>query len=310
MSVPTCMRRLGVVLVPLIFQISQIAAQSNPAPLQHLLPQALFAWDEIQAHSKFWQEVILACRHPHPESAQRIATAESEFFLGLVTAQSRLAGRQLAIRLVGEPGLHDPPNPSEFSSTINHPHFPLPPLRTLVYEKAVSGETERLESTVLPGDRVIDGISCRPVRTLQFVNGQLTEENHDYFAQRQDGTVMHFGEIASKLEDGFPVSLAGSWRSGWRGGIYGTSIPGTPSPGQVCRGGFSPDETEDILRVVAVNQTYVTSSGTYSNCVVIEEWSPLEPDEREHNVYAPGVGLILEINLTTGERRELVQIIN
>jgi hypothetical protein len=53
-----------------------------------------------------------------------------------------------------------------------------------------------------------------------------------------------------------------------------------------------------------------TPLGTFLHCVEVEEWTPLEPDASERRFYAPGIGLVLEIDVDTGERLELVQIID
>ncbi|MBU0680821.1 MAG: hypothetical protein KKD73_05300 [Proteobacteria bacterium] len=46
--------------------------------------------------------------------------------------------------------------------------------------------------------------------------------------------------------------------------------------------------------------------GTYPNTVQTSEWTPLDPEVVEYKYYAPGIGMVLEINLDTGERVELV----
>jgi hypothetical protein len=43
--------------------------------------------------------------------------------------------------------------------------------------------------------------------------------------------------------------------------------------------------------------------------LITNDFSPLEPDVVEHKYYAPGVGLILEVNPDTGERVELTDFI-
>ena len=37
------------------------------------------------------------------------------------------------------------------------------------------------------------------------------------------------------------------------------------------------------------------------------DFTPLDPEANEHKYYAPGVGLILEIDLESGDRVELIQ---
>ena len=40
------------------------------------------------------------------------------------------------------------------------------------------------------------------------------------------------------------------------------------------------------------------------------EWSPLEPEDDAAKFYSPAVGLVLEVDLQTGSRLELVEIRN
>jgi hypothetical protein len=39
-----------------------------------------------------------------------------------------------------------------------------------------------------------------------------------------------------------------------------------------------------------------------------KEWTPLEPDVLEYKYYAPGTGTVLEVDVETGERAELIDI--
>lgn len=59
----------------------------------------------------------------------------------------------------------------------------------------------------------------------------------------------------------------------------------------------------------------LTGSGTVpggscnNNCLITRDFSPIIPTLLEHKYFAPGVGFILEIKPKTGERLELVEII-
>ena len=44
-------------------------------------------------------------------------------------------------------------------------------------------------------------------------------------------------------------------------------------------------------------------------CLQTRDFTPLEPEVNEHKYYAPGIGLIVEINLEDDERVELVQFV-
>ena len=43
--------------------------------------------------------------------------------------------------------------------------------------------------------------------------------------------------------------------------------------------------------------------------LVTDEWTPIEPDVHENKYYAPGVGLILEVDVETGDRVELIETV-
>lgn len=45
-------------------------------------------------------------------------------------------------------------------------------------------------------------------------------------------------------------------------------------------------------------------------CTIVKDGTPLEPEVAEHKYYAPGIGLILEVDLETGERVELTGMTN
>ena len=52
----------------------------------------------------------------------------------------------------------------------------------------------------------------------------------------------------------------------------------------------------------------VVPAGTFDHCLKSEETTPLEVDLLEDKYYAPGVGNVLEVDVNTGERIELVRI--
>jgi hypothetical protein len=60
--------------------------------------------------------------------------------------------------------------------------------------------------------------------------------------------------------------------------------------------------------VIALNQSITVPFGAFAGCVVTEDFTRLEPDERERKVYCPGVGLVSEASLDGEESNELVSI--
>ena len=45
-----------------------------------------------------------------------------------------------------------------------------------------------------------------------------------------------------------------------------------------------------------------------NNCLITKDFTPITPDAVERKYYAPGIGLILEVDPETGDRVELVDI--
>jgi hypothetical protein len=48
--------------------------------------------------------------------------------------------------------------------------------------------------------------------------------------------------------------------------------------------------------------------GQYADCLQTREFTPLEPDVNEYKYYCQGVGLVLEVDVATGDRTELTQV--
>ena len=94
--------------------------------------------------------------------------------------------------------------------------------------------------------------------------------------------------------------------AGEDGGQPGIIMLATPTVGTTYRQELLLTEAEDAGTVLAVNETVTIGIGTYNGCLKTADFTPLEPDTLEHKYYAPNVGLILEENLETGERLELI----
>ena len=60
--------------------------------------------------------------------------------------------------------------------------------------------------------------------------------------------------------------------------------------------------------VLAIDETVKVLFGTFQNCLKTIEFAALEPDVFEWKFYAPKVGLVLVVDLETGDRLELVDV--
>jgi len=226
----------------------------------------------------------------------------------LASAQYR--ARLQVCKLLGE-GPYDPEiDAEEFSTTIDNKFYPLVPGRTMVYQKKAGGETETITISVLKETIEIEEIECVQVRDVAEVEGEVEEDTVDFYAQHENGDVWYIGEVSKSFEDGFLDSLEGSWRLGKDGAKPGILMLAKPTVGKAYRQEFLPNEAEDCAVVVSTGNTVNVPAGTFTNCIATEDFTAIEPGLRERKFYAPGVGLVLEVNLVNGERTELVKITN
>ena len=185
--------------------------------------------------------------------------------------------RQAACAKLG-PATYAPPiDPMNFTTTIDSPLFPLVPGTTFVYEGQTANGLEHDEFAVTHNTRVIEGVTCVEVHDVVTTAGVVTEDTRDWFAQDLAGNVWYFGELSEQLESGLIVGLEGSWQSGVDGA----------SPG--------------IVVVLSDNTTY-------PHCLKTTETAPIEPDALESKFYAPNVGNVLVIDVTAGERSDVIKI--
>lgn len=102
--------------------------------------------------------------------------------------------------------------------------------------------------------------------------------------------------------------MEGSFTTGEDGAKPGIIMKAHPAVGDFYRQEFSLNTAEDIAEVISLTESVTVPFGAFNNCLKTEETSPLEPDALENKFYKSGVGLLLTIDITNGERLELVQI--
>jgi hypothetical protein len=214
------------------------------------------------------------------------------------------------------PGPYTPAiDPAKFvdpnTHPIDNPFFPLPPGTTFVYEGQTAAGLEHDEFAVTHRTRRIAGVGCVEVHDTVTVNGELTEDTLDWFAQDTDGNVWYFGESTQELEGGLPATLEGSWMAGVDGAAPGVVMGAHNKVGDFYRQEYFLGEAEDLAEVVSLTEsvTVPASPTPFQNCLKTKETSPLEPDVVENKFYAAGIGNVLTVELDTGERSELVHII-
>jgi hypothetical protein len=188
------------------------------------------------------------------------------------------------------------PNPADFQARVTNPFFPLTAGTTRVYEgEELDPDTDekikvRIEWTVLSQTEKIAGVETTVVQVKDFEAGELTEDTKDYYAQNKDGAVYNLGERVDEYEDGKVVGHGGQWLTGGDNQA-GILMPADPKVGSEFETAKAPDVAEGQAKVVAVEQTVKTPAGTFSGCIKIEEFDPIE-NATVANFFCRNAGLV------------------
>lgn len=209
---------------------------------------------------------------------------------------------------VSDPDYDPMLDPSDFGGPIDNPYFSLVPGTTRHYEGETEDGLETVDETVTADGKMILGIQATVVHVLEYIDGELSEETFDWYAQDNEGNVWYLGEDSREIEDGEISSTEGSWEAGIDGAKPGIIMQADPQVGQRYYQEFYLGEAEDEAIVVSLNVSVAVPFGNLDGCLQTEDFTRLEPDEIEQKFYCPGVGLVLEESDDGEERIELVAI--
>jgi hypothetical protein len=180
------------------------------------------------------------------------------------------------------------------TSRGRNPYFILEPGYQLVLE----GGNERLVVSVLNETKMVDGVETRIVEERETRNDKPVEVSRNFFAiSKRTNSVYYFGEEVDEYKDGKIVGHPGAWLSGEKGAHFGLMMPGLPLLKAKYYNEVAPKVAMDRSEIVGVNVTFRTPAGQFKNCLKIEETTPLEPAEKEHKHFAPGIGLVQDGSL-------------
>lgn len=196
----------------------------------------------------------------------------------------------------------------DFVREVDNQYFPLVPGTVYRYVGKTEDGLETNTVKVTRKTKRIIGVTTIEVRDQVFLDGELKEDTFDWYAQDEDGNVWYFGEDTKELEDGKVVSTEGTWLAGKDGAKPGIIMLANPRPGDSYPQEIAPGVAEDQARVVALNKTVKVLSRTFRNCLQTFETTPLDPASQEDKFYAPGVGNVLVVSRTTGQRTELKSV--
>ncbi|NHN38663.1 hypothetical protein G8764_15240 [Pseudomaricurvus alcaniphilus] len=280
-------------------------------------------------------EAIAVCinMRDRDERAECLAEAREERLEGLDECKAQRRARRQLCNIIGEApydmadiwAAENFVHPDDINSGNANPWFDLTPGSSQTY----FGDGETITVLVTDEIKLINGVHCRTVNDLVTEDGLDVEDTDDWYAQDTDGNVWYCGEISENFEfyEGDEpeaaelVDIDGSWkafRDGAQPGILffadGAANVGRTYRQEVAWGdaedvgkiltvsapGMLPDdecEDEDVTAAVAefLSERCVEEGAEAGHCMVTLEYTPIEPDASAHKYYAPGVGLLAEV---------------
>ncbi|MGI9336199.1 MAG: hypothetical protein ACR2RL_23880, partial [Gammaproteobacteria bacterium] len=272
---------------------------------------------------EMWEEWLSArasCLNVSGRGARRecLADARVERSEARSLCDDQLEARRDTCDIVGEQRYDpdfDPDNfvdPDEIGVSVEpNPYLPLVPGYRWTYR--AGDETVVVE--VKDQTKLIEGVTCRVVNDVVRDDGNLVEDTDDWFAQDLQGNVWYCGEEVKDyeyFEGDVPsrqelVAIDGSFKIGRDGARAGILVLANPSVGDSYRQEFLLGEAEDVVEVLSVTATESAPGGACDgDCLQTRDFTPIDPEANEYKYYAPGVGLIVEVDLITGDRLELV----
>jgi hypothetical protein len=196
-------------------------------------------------------------------------------------------------------------DPASFVSGVDNPLYPLVVGTVFTYQ---AGD-EHVEITVMPDTKDILGVTCVVVHDQATVNGSVIEDTYDWFAQDSAGAVWYMGEDTKEFNtSGVVVSTEGSWEAGADDAKPGVIVPASPAVGDKYRQEYRACHAEDMGEILALDATADVAAGSYSGCLQTRDTTPLEPDVNEEKYYCPDVGIVLSVDVASGEREELLSV--
>ncbi|MDR3456160.1 MAG: hypothetical protein P4N60_01835 [Verrucomicrobiae bacterium] len=186
------------------------------------------------------------------------------------------------------------------SREITNPYLPL----TSLQQDILENKSERVERTAKPEIHKTFEITGQTVEALTVEDreydsvGNLTEATLDYFAQDDAGNVYYLGEDVDTYKDGKVSGHSGGWLLGKDTKIPGVLLPAHPGVGDKFQSENVPGITVEDDVVVSVSETMTVPAGTFHNCIKTKEHA--SDGATEYKYYAPGVGVIAEMDSDAG----------
>lgn len=193
--------------------------------------------------------------------------------------------------------------PVDFVEVVDNPYFPLPPGAKWEYEIRQGGkpiQTDTLE--VMKDKRDVNGVQATVVRDTISTGDQIVEDTFDWFAQDKYGNVWYVGESVDNYVAGLLIGHKGSWEWGVDGALPGIIMWADPSAhlNEEYHQEYYLGKAEDMGQVLSVHESLTVPFGSFDRVVKTLDFSNIEAGQ-EHKFYAPGIGLLKEMDVNGNE---------
>ena len=193
--------------------------------------------------------------------------------------------------------------PDQFDDPRPNRYFPLEPGTVTRYRGTEDGDTYRERVVVTHRTKRIQGVTTIVVRdVLRRADGSLAEKTRDWYAPDDEGNVWYFGEATATYDEhGDLESREGSWQSGVDGAVAGMIMPAHPRPAAAYRQEYYRGHAEDQAWIVQRNASTTVPYGKLHHLVRSFEWTRLEKPVLSLKLYAPGIGIVREKDMSGGD---------
>lgn len=197
---------------------------------------------------------------------------------------------------------------TNFNNPIDNDYLPIPDLdlgevKTYVYEAQDEDGLIRNYISFSTDTETILGAPRTVVYDVEFIyvedigEWRRLEETADWHAWDNDGNFWYFGEDTTEFEydenwDCVGQNNDGSWNANDIGVFPGIILPAVPKQGDCYKQEYAEEEAEDVGKVLRLNAEISVEYGDFEECMVMKEWTALEPGNVEHKLYALGEGLV------------------
>ena len=164
--------------------------------------------------------------------------------------------------------------------------------------------------TVTDLTKTIHGVTTVVAWDRDYVDGELSEAELAFFAQDDAGNVWNLGEYPEEFDNGRFAGAPSTWIDGYGGAVGGIHMKGRRVAGSApySEGNVPAIQFDDRSRILQTGLRVCVPVHCYTDVVLIDEWSPLDPASgHQRKYYAPNRGLI-KVSATGGESQEYLKL--